>query len=313
MASPFVFANSKLSRRGFLGATGIVAATTALAACSSDSDSDSSSNAASTTSNEEERRVVVLNTGQLDNMLMLGILPVGTAKAKNSDVVPQFIRDRFGGEYDLDSITDCGVRANPDLEVIASLNPTLICANSRTDEAILAQLKEIAPVITGSGGGENWKEDLLTIADGVGMEAKAQSLLDEYTATASELAGEFGADAPTVSFLRTKDDAFQLYGVQSMAGIVASDCGLPRPDNQQFDDSASIDLSAEQLGEADADWLFYGVGDGGADPSTTSVWPALNAVANGQAVQVDYEAWYMNASLLSAQIIRDGLREHILG
>lgn len=313
MASPFDFANSKLSRRGFLGATGIVAATTALAACSSDGDSESNSNAATTTESGEERRVVVLNTGQLDNMLMLGILPVGAAKAKNSDVVPQFIRDRFGGEYDLDSITDCGVRSNPDLEVIASLNPTLICANSRTDETILAQLEEIAPVITGSGGGENWKEDLLTIAGGVGLEAEAQSLLDEYTAAASELATEFGDSAPTVSFLRTKDDAFQLYGVQSMAGIVATDCGLPRPENQQFDDSASIDLSAEQLAEADADWLFYGVGDGGTDPSTTSVWPALNAVANGQAVQVDYEAWYMNASLLSAQIIRDGLREHILG
>lgn len=257
--------------------------------------------------------MVVLNTGQLDNLLILGILPVGAAKAKNSDVIPQFIRDRFESEYDLDSITDCGVRANPDLEVIASLNPTLICANSRTDEAILTQLEEIAPVVTGEGGGENWKQDLMTIASVVDLGDEAQDLLNEYEDAANDLAKEFGDDAPTVSFLRTKDDAFQLYGVQSMAGIVATDCGLPRPANQQFDDSAAIDLSAEQLAEADADWLFYGVGDGGTDPSTSSVWPSLHAVSEDQAVAVDYEAWYMNASLLSAEIIRDGLRDHILG
>lgn len=153
-----------VNRRTFLQ---LAALSTAgfLAACAADT--------AETAGDAEEQRVVALNTGQLDNLLTLGILPVGAAKAKGAGVVPQFIRDEFESEFDLDSIADCGVRATPELETIAALKPTLICANSRTDEAVLKQLRAIAPVVIGEGGGENWKEDLLTIAKAVGKEDRA--------------------------------------------------------------------------------------------------------------------------------------------
>lgn len=305
-----------MNRRSFFrlaGLVGAAAAGGALVACSSNNSDDSATTSAAaetTAAANSTERVVVLNTGQLDNMLTLGVLPVGSAKAKGADLIPDFIRDEFGDQYDLDSITDCGVRANPNLEVIASLEPTLICANSRTDEAILNQLREIAPVVTGAGGGENWQEDFLTIADAIGQKAKAQELLDEFNADAQAYA-DSRSTSPTVSFLRTKEDAFQIYGEQSMASTVAAACGLDRPESQTFTDSAGKDISAEQLGEADADWIFYGVQDGATDPATTSVWPTLTGVQNDQAVAVDYEAWYMNASYLSATLILDGLKSHI--
>lgn len=34
-------------------------------------------------------------------------------------------------------------------------------------------------------------------------------------------------------------------------------------------------------------------------------------VQDKHAIEVDYDAWYVNASYLSATIIRDGLKEHI--
>lgn len=67
---------------------------------------------------------------------------------------------------DLDSTADCGFRQDPDVEIIANLQPTLICANSRSHEALL--LRTIASVVTGEGGGENWNENLITIADPAG-------------------------------------------------------------------------------------------------------------------------------------------------
>lgn len=302
-----------MQRRNFLKITAGLGVAAFAAACSKQETAPSeqaATSAASSSAAEQHQRVIALNTGQLDNLLMLRILPVGAAKAKNLGVVPDYIRNRFGSDFDLDSIADCGLRANPDLETIASLKPTLICANLRTDEAILEQLKAIAPVVTGEGGGENWKQDLLTIAEAVGKKESAETLLAEYESNAKAW-GEGLSSKPTVSFLRSKDDQFQLYGVNSMAGSVAADAGLPRPANQKQIKKAGQDISAEQLSEADADWIFYGVNAGAADPSQAATWQSLKAVQANQAVSVDYESWYMNASLLSATIILQGLKDNI--
>jgi len=59
--------------------------------------------------------------------------------------------------------------------------------------------------------------------------------------------------------------------------------------------------------QADADWIFYGVQSGAPSPADTPLWPSLKAVTDNHAVEVDYESWYLNASLLSAQIILEGL------
>ena len=67
------------------------------------------------------------------------------------------------------------------------------------------------------------------------------------------------------------------------------------------------------LDKADADWIFYAVQKGAASPVDSTLWPNLKAVKDNHTVEVDYEAWYTNASLLSATTIRDGLRQHILG
>ncbi|ALC06224.1 ABC-type cobalamin/Fe3+-siderophores transport system, component [Corynebacterium deserti GIMN1.010] len=304
-----------ISRRSFLSA---MLGTTALAiaACTPTAQSDSQSAEQSPTPDnssgpDSTQRIVALNTGQLDNLLLLGITPVGVAAAKNADLIPQFLRDRFGSTMDLDSIANCGLRQDPDIEAIANLAPTLICANSRTDEAILSKLRAIAPVVTGEGGGENWKQDFLTIADAAGKSEKATSLLSAYEDSAAAVAASLPTSPPTVSFLRTNDGEFQMYGTQSMAGTVATDCGYARPESQQFTDQAGKDLSAELISEADAEWLFYGVQEGKPSPTETALWPSLSAVQNNHAIAVDYDAWFMNASVVSAETILEGLQSTI--
>ncbi|MFP7364563.1 ABC transporter substrate-binding protein [Corynebacterium callunae] len=306
-----------ISRRAFLGAM-LGASAVVVAACTSSSNNTSAEGSSTTagstepSSADQTQRVVALNTGQLDNLLTLGILPVGVAAAKNADLIPEFIRNRFGADFDLDSIVNCGLRAEPDVEVIASLNPTLICANSRTDETILEKLRAIAPLVTGAGGGENWKEDFTTIAAGVGKEAEAKTLLADYEQRAAKIAADQPATPPSVSFLRTNDDAaFQMYGLNSMTGTVAADCGYARPEAQQFTDKAGHDLSAELLAQADADWIFYGVQAGSPSPVDTALWPSLQAVQDQRAIEINFDSWFVNASLLSAEIIMDGLRSTI--
>ena len=66
--------SQNVTRRGFLGMA-LAAGAATLAACSSNSGSSSDSASGSNTapsSGNDTSRVVVLNTGQLDNMLLLG-------------------------------------------------------------------------------------------------------------------------------------------------------------------------------------------------------------------------------------------------
>ena len=225
--------------------------------------------------------------------MLLGITPVGVAAAKIADLIPQFLRDRFGDDMDLDSIADCGCRQDSDVEIIANLQPTLICANPRSDEALLQKLRAIAPVVTGEGD-------------------EAQAMLDNYEAPAAKVKDRQTNNPPTVSFLRTNNGEFQMYGAESMAGTVAADCGFARPEAQHLTDKAGKDLSAELIGEADADWLFYGVQAGNDSRPDTFLWTTLKAVEISQAIEIDYDSWYMHAPLVSANVILDGLKTHVL-
>lgn len=98
-----------LSRRAFLGGTVGAAALTLLAACSGSGSGSSATTGASAApaSGDAERpsRIVALNTGHLDHLLLLGVVPVGLAVAKSANGdpagIPDYIRDRFGDTVDL--------------------------------------------------------------------------------------------------------------------------------------------------------------------------------------------------------------------
>lgn len=270
-----------------------------------------SSAAGATESARSTERVVVLNTGQLENMLELGIVPVGTALAKGSKGIPEFVKEAYGKDNDLDSIVTLGTRDNPDIEAIAALKPTLICANQRTDEAILNQLRQIAPLALGKGGGENWQADFLTIAEAVNKKDEAQAKLDLFEEEAKAARASWPNPTPTVNFLRTKGDAFEIFGAKSFAGTIAAAAGLARPESGQFEDKSGHPVSAEQLATANADYLFYAVANGGSDPSTTPVWQTMPVVEAGHAIKVDYEAWYTNASYFAAMNLLKGMKDAI--
>ena len=137
-------------------------------------------------------------------------------------------------------------------------------------------------------------------------------MLDNYEAPAAKVKDRQTNNPPTVSFLRTNNGEFQMYGAESMAGTVAADCGFARPEAQHLTDKAGKELSADLIGEADADWLFYGVQAGNDSRPDTFLWTTLKAVEISQAIEIDYDSWYMHAPLVSANVILDGLKTHVL-
>ncbi|MDO4909276.1 MAG: ABC transporter substrate-binding protein [Corynebacterium sp.] len=306
---------SSISRRQFLGFGVMGAAALALAACSNKNDSQASSSTSTSSAataaptDANSQRVVALGAGQTADLLELGILPVGIALPDGETTVPQYLRDAYGSKFDLDSIKLVGSRTAPDFVAISDLKPTRIYAAADTDPQLLSSLRAITAVTTTDNVPANWRDNLLTIAEAVGKKTEAQKKIDLYSSDVQAISKKLSSPAPTVSFLQSLNPIFALAGASSMPGLVAADCGLARPDNQNFTDAPTHPLQPADMIQADAQWLYYGVAAGSVSPTTDPTWTSLGAVHNNQAVAVDFDLWFIEPSLLAANSILGTFKE----
>ncbi|GHE09160.1 ABC transporter substrate-binding protein [Klenkia taihuensis] len=258
-----------------------------------------------TTLPAEPQRVVVISTGQLDGVLSLGVVPVGATQASGAGLVPAYLADAFP-DADLTSVGSVGLRLEPDLEAIAALQPDLVLVNTVGAEPIGAALSGIAPTVVTEGTGVNWQQDLLLVAAALGRTAAAQDLLQDLLDDAAQVGAGFG-DA-TASVVRVSGDRTRIWGTGSFVGSILAAGDVARPADQRFT-GTSQDLSDEELQRAAGDRLFYGVQAGAEDATALAspLWTGLPAIADGTAVRVDDEAWFLNAGPAAARVVLDQL------
>ncbi|MFG2551683.1 ABC transporter substrate-binding protein [Streptomyces sp. NPDC048581] len=268
----------------------------------------------STTLKAEPEKIAVLSTGQLDDLLSLGVVPTATTRADNAGLVPDYLADAFPKDKArLDGMTDAGTRQAPNLESLAAAKPDLILANDSLGE-LYPKLSKIAPTVITAGNGINWKRDLLLVGEAVGKGQQAQELLDDIVADAGKKGQELEGD-PAVSMVRFTPDRTRMFGVSSFTGSIAVDMGLKRPKSQQFN-AISEDIGPESVDTADGDWIFYSVQGDPAKTDAASVvagplWKSMKAFEAGHAVKVDDDPWYLNAGPTAARLVIRQLAEHI--
>jgi iron complex transport system substrate-binding protein len=261
----------------------------------------------STTLDAEPTRIAVLSTGQLDDLLTLGVVPAVSTRAENAGLVPDYLADAFPADSKkLAAMTDAGTRTAPNLETLAAAKPDLILANDSLGE-LYPKLSKIAPTVITQGQGINWKRDLLLVGAAVGKGEQAQKLLDGFATDAAEQGKELGGEDVEVSMVRFTPDRTRMFGVSSFTGSIAVDMGLGRPESQRFK-AISEDISAERFDIADGDWIFYSVQGDPAKTDAGSVlagplWKSLKAVKAKQAVKVDDDPWYLNAGPTAADLV----------
>ena len=255
-------------------------------------------------------RVIVLDTGELDNMISLGIEPVGIAHPADAQMAPDYL--------DVGDAVDLGAYDALDLEQIKNLEPDLILGTSLRidDDGLKAKLQDIAPTVLAPRPGVLWKENFLLNAAAVGEEERAQELLDAYEERAGEVGAEVveanGGEAPTVSMLRFMAGQIRLYANDSFVGIILADAGLPRPETEDIADLA-VEISAEEITLAEGDWLLWGTyGQPDATEQAAVVdgplWDQVPAVADGGVVrEVPDETWYLGLGVTGAGLVLDDL------
>ncbi|MFE0647416.1 ABC transporter substrate-binding protein [Streptomyces sp. NPDC059534] len=256
------------------------------------------------------KRVVVLDVGELDNVVSLGIRPVGYAPSEGDDGIPGYLAKDAGTPKSVGTIN------NLNLEAIANLQPDLILGSQLRAADKYDELSKIAPTVFSIRPGFTWKENYLLNAAALDRTAEAKAKLAAYETKAKQLGTDIGPDKPTVSMVRYLPGKIRLYAKASFIGTILEDTGLPRPENQRIDELAA-EISPEKIDEADADWIFTGVyGDAKATKKDTAqanpLWKSLKAVKAGQAKDVPDETWYLGLGVTAANSVLDDLRADLV-
>jgi iron complex transport system substrate-binding protein len=265
-----------------------------------------------TTLDAKPERVVVLDSGELDSVIRMGLNPVGSLEY-DPDLLPDYL---VAG---LTDATTVGTLAEPDLEAIAALKPDLILSSKLRHEELYANLSSIAPTVFGERTGVVWKQNFALHAQALGREVEADEAVREYEDRVRDLNGKLPDPRPTVSIVRVLDDNLRYYQRANYSGTILTDLGLPRPESQNVDDFALLEQSLETLGQsAGADFIFVSPRLGEQDDFAremldSPLWSSLDAVKEGNVKVVLDDVWMAGIGYRAAQSILDDIETALVG
>jgi len=257
------------------------------------------------------QRIVVLTNEGTEALLALGIKPVGAVKSWTGDPWYSHIADQMA------DVTVVGDESQPNMELIASLQPDLIIGNKLRQEKVYDQLNGIAPTVFSETLRGAWQTNFALYAEAVGKKAEGEKVIADYasrTAAFKEKAGD--KLNQKVSVVRFMEGKIRIYLEDTFTGIAFSQMGITRPDSQQnYKDTFVEEITKERIPEVDADMLFYftyetGNGKGSEmeqDVLKDPLWQSLNVVKNDKAIRVDDAIWNTAGGVLAANLMIDEL------
>lgn len=254
------------------------------------------------------QRIVVLDTGELDDVISLGLTPVGMPSTEGANAIPSYLADKVAG------VKTVGTIQALNLEAIAALEPDLILGSKLRVDKLYTQLAEIAPTVLSIRPGFPWKENFLLVGEALGMETEATAALNAYADAVGKLKDSVKGD-PKIALVRFMPGKIRLYANKSLIGVILKDAGLSRPANQDIDELAA-EISAENIAQAQGDilfWTSYGKPEATGESSVIAGqgWQALPAVQQKKAFRVDDDIWFLGLGPTGANIIVQQLGEHL--
>ena len=257
------------------------------------------------------QRVIVLDSGELDAALALGVKPVGAVTFFEGDKFMSYLADQLEG------VQTVGTVAEPNLEAIAALKPDLILSSKNRHDDIYAQLSAIAPTVFAETVGYVWRENFLLFAQALGKEDEAQQVIANYEARLRDFKARMGERLATeVSVIRVMQDGVRIIQRNMYIGVVLADAGLARPPAQDVDDRFQL-VSFEQIPEMGGDVIFvsyYGQDDAALQKLLAQpLWQANETVAAGHAYPVNDETWHLGLGYLAAHHVLDDLEKYLIG
>ncbi|GGG83808.1 ABC transporter substrate-binding protein [Paenibacillus radicis (ex Gao et al. 2016)] len=259
------------------------------------------------------KRVVVLTNEGTEAVLALGIKPVGAVQSFTGN--PWY--DHIASE--MEGVEVLGKEGQPNVELIAGLQPDLIIANKMRHEKIYEQLKAIAPTVESETLRGEWKNNFKLYAEALGKTAEGDKLLADFDARIEDFKAQAGDKLKeTISFVRFMGGKTRVYQLDTFSGIIASQIGLARNEmTLNTKETFADEITKERLPEVDAHriiYFTYETGDGkGNDQekewTNDPLWTGLSAVKEKRAYRVNDAIWNTAGGIKAANLMLTELAE----
>ena len=259
-------------------------------------------------------RVVVLEWQQLEDVLTLGVEPVGVADAEG-------YRTWDSAEELNDDATDVGLRGEPNMNAVFETDPDLIIVEvyGPADALVKRFEKYDVPVLATLGADAKdpigqMKETFNLIAKALGKEDEAAEALEEFDAAvadATEQVAELGLDntrfAYADAYLNGSTVSIRPFGQGSYVGELGEAIGLENVWTEEVDPAYGLgqtDLEGiTDIGDArlfytgtEADSWFSEVED-------NPIWKNAEFVRNGDVVPFTEGIWTFGGPVSGQQIV----------
>ena len=260
---------------------------------------------------DQPLRVVALTNEATEDLLALGIVPVGAVRSANAN--PWF--DHVASQ--LVDTTLVGEELSPDLETIAALQPDLILGNKKRHEQIYGQLSAIAPTVFVENITGQWKSNIVLYAEATGKVAEAEQAVAGYTRRVDAIRAALGdrlqEKVGLVRFIANQNYA---YNNDSFSGSLLRDIGFGRPAAQDKAGLAEA-ITMERIPELDGDKLItfaYETGDGGAIQEeqtwlASPLWQAMKVAETDNVYPVSDTVWATAGGIMAAHLALDDVEK----
>lgn len=268
------------------------------------------------------KRVVTLEWTYTENVLALGVQPVGAADLAGYREWVRIPVPLAPG------LQDVGTRQQPSLERIRALKPDLIITAKLRSAQNYAQLSAIAPtlVFDAYAGGSQYGEmrsTFSTIAGVLGRPGTGRQVLSNLDARLSRVAGELRARGRRgESFVlaqaftaRGGTPTMRLFTKNSLASEVLEKVGLVNAWTAPSQPYGFSELGLEGLASLKArNFLYITQGEDNvfAAPTVAPLWRGLPFVREGRAYALDERTWTFGGPL-SALVLAGEISQRMLG
>ncbi|WP_145407261.1 iron-hydroxamate ABC transporter substrate-binding protein [Paenibacillus xylanexedens] len=292
-----------------------------LAACGTASNSSSTTGSSTDTSAEQQdnnaatgdQRIASMSIHLTNNLLALGITPVGSVIGGEAKAFLSHVADR------LKDTTPLGPVKDPDMEALLALKPDVIYLDEEYSGDDIAKFEKIAPVHVFNLDDGTWRDNLKAIGKLVNREKEAEQFIQNYateTEDVKSLIHDKIGDG-TVMAIRVTAKELRVFSTKRPMGpILYDDLGLtPANGIKDLDSSKPYQvISREVLPDFDADAIFVVVNsDADAENMYTElqnnpIWQGLKAVKANHVYPIKAQPW-LDYSALGNQMALDEAKE----
>jgi iron complex transport system substrate-binding protein len=261
------------------------------------------------------KRIVILTNEGTEALLSMGITPVGAVESWLGNPWYDHIQE------EMKNVKSVGTEMEPSLETIISLKPDLIIGNKVRQEAIYDKLSQIAPTVFAENLGGDWKENFKLYAKAINNEETGNKVIDDFDTRVAELKEQLGDQLQKkVSIVRFTVGDVRIYHKDSFSGVILDELGFARPESQNVNDLAEMNVTKERIPAMDGDVLFhfaYETGEGEASKlqeewTKDPIFQKLKVAEEGNVHQVDEAIWNTAGGVIAANLMLDDIEKFFL-